>query len=388
MLKILHLMLACFYIDNYAYQENLLPKYHKLAGYDVEIIASPFNYDNKGDIVWEKQKRHYINENGIPVTRIMFRKGKLSKRLRKYDGLYNELERSAPDVIFVHGVQFSDVSVLCRYLKKHPEVKMYADSHTDEINSAHGWVSRRILHGVIWKYYADMLSKKAEKVFGVTPNRCLFLEQVYKLPKEKVELLIMGLDEKEADVENRASIRFKTREKYGISDRTFLILSGGKIDRNKKVMELMQAFSSIRKEDCKLIIFGAPDKDTSQEYMELCKNPNIINVGWISPKESYNLMLSSELGVFPGTHSVLWEQAVGCGLPCIFRKWEGMDHVDAGGNCLFVNEGSVQEIEQVLLKILDDALIYENMKNAAQRVSRQFYYSNIAKRAIGQNPDD
>ena len=36
-MKILHLMLACFYIDNYSYQENYLPKYHKKQGNDVEI---------------------------------------------------------------------------------------------------------------------------------------------------------------------------------------------------------------------------------------------------------------------------------------------------------------------------------------------------------------
>ena len=43
-MKIMHLMLSSFYIDNYSYQENLLPKYHKKLGYEVEIVASLFTF--------------------------------------------------------------------------------------------------------------------------------------------------------------------------------------------------------------------------------------------------------------------------------------------------------------------------------------------------------
>ncbi len=28
-MKIVHMCLGCFYPDNYSYQENMLPKYHK-----------------------------------------------------------------------------------------------------------------------------------------------------------------------------------------------------------------------------------------------------------------------------------------------------------------------------------------------------------------------
>ena len=37
-MKIVHLCLCSFFPDNYSYQENLLPKYHKRLGYDVEVI--------------------------------------------------------------------------------------------------------------------------------------------------------------------------------------------------------------------------------------------------------------------------------------------------------------------------------------------------------------
>lgn len=37
-----------FFVDNYTYQENLLPKYHKMAGHDVTIIASLVSFSEKG----------------------------------------------------------------------------------------------------------------------------------------------------------------------------------------------------------------------------------------------------------------------------------------------------------------------------------------------------
>ena len=39
-MKIIHCCLAAFYIDNFSYQENILPKIHKLQGNDVFIIKN------------------------------------------------------------------------------------------------------------------------------------------------------------------------------------------------------------------------------------------------------------------------------------------------------------------------------------------------------------
>ena len=49
-MKIVHLCLASFYPDNYSYQENLLPKFHKELGYDVEVIASTQSFDEYGKV--------------------------------------------------------------------------------------------------------------------------------------------------------------------------------------------------------------------------------------------------------------------------------------------------------------------------------------------------
>ena len=61
-MKILHLMLGCFYIDNYSYQENYLPKHHKLQGHDVEIVASLVTFDENGKATRLPHASKYTNE--------------------------------------------------------------------------------------------------------------------------------------------------------------------------------------------------------------------------------------------------------------------------------------------------------------------------------------
>ena len=97
-MKILHLCLACFYIDNYLYQENMLPKYHKDMGYDVEIIASTLSFDKNGNGC-NIESGIYNNEYGIKVTRLNYAKWsgtKIGKLLRVYDKTYEAIKKQGP----------------------------------------------------------------------------------------------------------------------------------------------------------------------------------------------------------------------------------------------------------------------------------------------------
>ena len=72
-MKILHCCLSCFYIDNYNYQENLLPRQNKIDGHDVSIIASTEVYINNTKLGYCEPKK-YVNEDGIPVDAFLIEK--------------------------------------------------------------------------------------------------------------------------------------------------------------------------------------------------------------------------------------------------------------------------------------------------------------------------
>ena len=89
-MRILHICLANYFVDNYAYQENMLTKYHKNAGDDVFVIASLFTFDKNGKGAYLKEATTYKNEYDIEVTRLDFKKNnKISKKLRYYNDTYN-----------------------------------------------------------------------------------------------------------------------------------------------------------------------------------------------------------------------------------------------------------------------------------------------------------
>ncbi len=384
-MRILHLCLSAFYIDNYGYQENILPKMHKLQGHEVKIIASTETYlENKklGYI----QPSQYINIDGIEVIRLPYvnwMPAFLAKKIRAYSGLEAELIKFKPDLIFLHDIQFASVREVVKYIKNNKEVRLIADGHTDYVNSARSWISKNILHKIIYKKFASLIEPYTETFYGTLPIRMDFFEKVYKLPSEKIKLLQLGADDTVYSIENKATIRKNTRIQFNLQDDDFVIITGGKIDLLKNIHRLVEAFRSISDKKLKLIIFGSLQTETLFLKDFFDQDERIIFLGWQDTSTIYNLLMSSDLGVFPGTHSVLWEQACGVGLPCVFKKWEGIQHVDLGGNCLFLKDDSVEEIQHVISKIYNDSELYNTMYNVSnEKCIEYFSYSKIAERAL------
>ena len=382
-MRILHICLANFYIDNYSYQENMLPKYHYKLGHKVEIIASLVSFDESGQACLLDKGSSYINEDGIPVTRLEFKKSKLNKRFRSYIGTYDAIVRANPDIIFVHGCQFLDIKYVKKYVQQYPEVKVYVDNHADFSNSATNWLSKNILHKIIWRHCARRIEPYTTKFYGVLPARVDFLGDMYGLPRDKIELLVMGADDELVASAKCAEVRNSIREKYGIDDDDFLIMTGGKIDRNKlQTLLLMEAMQGLKTDKVKLIVFGSVLPEYTRRFTELLGN-NVIYAGWVQATETYKYFNAADLVVFPGLHSVFWEQVVGLGKPCLFKYIQGFTHIDVGGNCDFLYEDSADEIKVKILSMLESPDKYERMKSVAQTEGMNaFSYRTIAEKSI------
>lgn len=379
-MKILHLMLASFYIDNYSYQENYLPKHHKAQGHEVEIVASLFTFDENGKGKWLPKPDRYVNEYGIPVTRLAFKRGKAARLLRRYDGMRAELERIAPDVIFIHGVQAADVTEVIRYCKRHPATRVYGDNHSDLVNSAKSWVSKNILHRVIWRYYTRRLEPYVQKFYGVLPARVDFLVDLYGLPKNKVELLVMGADDDCVAAALEPSVRAEKRAAYGLTDADFAVVTGGKIDRNKpQVLTLMKAVNELDDPQVKLLVFGSIHPALKEEF-EAQLSDRVQYVGWKQSADIYREFAAADVIAFPGLHSVLWEQAVAMGKPCLFRKLAGFDHIDLSGNCLYFTEDTPAAYGEVVRQAKTQQSALKHI--ALEKGKEAFSYHHIAKKAL------
>ncbi len=381
-MKIVHVCLGCFYVEHMSYQENILPKFHKLQGHDVSIIASQHSFDHN----YRNKQREiglFINEDGIPVTIVGYSKFPFWGRfLRFYPDLYKELESKSPDIIFVHGPQFFGNTHLNKYKKHHPAVRIICDNHSDYINTPIKPLKYFILNKLLWPTAVRNVRNTADFFWGVTPLRVQYLQEIYKIPKKKTGLLIMGGDDSLINFNQKKQYRSTLCRELKINEDDFIIVTGGKINFAKRTAELVQAVLKLNNPKVHLIVFGEfpPEMNDVKKMSE--ESTNIHTVGWIDSSRVYYYFLASDLGCFPGTHSVLWEQAVASGLPCIFRKWEGMDHVLVDNNCVLIETYDVDDLKKHLMRFVNDPVYYSAFKEGAEHSKVNFLYSEIAKKAI------
>lgn len=380
-MKVVHVIIANFYKEGYGYQENILPVKHMELGFETYVVTTNDEHP---------LGTHYINDEGLDVTclpqndSLLTRVRYLSLFLKKTKYLYEYLDRISPDIIFVHGLQAIDSLVVCKWCKKHPNVKLYVDQHADYYNTPITKFSTRIYYKIVFGYIAKQLSKFAIKFWGVTPWRVDYLQKVYGVNPTKTGLLVMGGDEKLVDWEHRECIRKDIRLKYNIPDDAFVVITGGKIDITKNIHLLIESAGRLKNNKVFLLVFGSLTDEMKDYCMPLFKD-NIKYLGWIDSKDVYPYFLSADLAVFPGTHSVLWEQSISCGIPGIFKDWDGgFSHVDCGGNAILLKDISVDILTTEIEKLIKQPTTYKEMRSASENLARkEFSYIEIAKKSIG-----
>ena len=386
--KVTHICLANFYCEGYTYQENMLSRFHRKLGFDVDVIASRVSFDGDGKPSLLSHTEEYTNKYGVHVRRLDYAKPeKVFRILRRYVGLDKILEDSSPDIIFVHGCQFLDASVVTDYADRHPDVALYVDNHADYSNSATNWLSKHVLHRVVWRHCARVLEPHARMFWGVLPARVDFLVENYGLPREKCSLLVMGADDDEVARASRPEVRAAVRSRFGFSGSDFVVVTGGKIDLAKtQTLLLMDAVLSMG-DDVKLLVFGPVVPELRGEFESRLREGKVVHVPWADSSEAYDYFSAADVVCFPGRHSVYWEQTAGMGKPLVVKRWPGTEHVDACGNVLFLESDRVEEIRCRLTEArsgLEDGALGEK----ARRATRGFMYSDISRRAIGLEAQD
>ncbi len=383
-LKIVHICLCGVVTDGYSYQDNLLTKFQKKNGHDVTMITSAWSYDADGKDLVRIESGSYTNEDGVKVIRLLIKGDKeFHNKTKRYHGVYKSIQNEKPDILFVHGCQFLDVDQVVKYIKKNRETKLFVDNHADFSNSAKGFISRYILHGILWRQRAKMLEPYSDMFYGVLPARVDFLRDIYHIPANKTKLLVMGVDDDAAESATNVDTILSVRKKYNINDDDFLIVTGGKIDMAKKqTIYLMKAVNEINNSKIKMILFGSIvdelKKDVEDNFSE-----RVIYAGWQNANDALKTFAASNLAVFPGRHSVYWEQVVGLGIPIVCKYWEGTTHVDIGGNVKFIRKDTVEDIERIIREVIYDKKEYNKMLNVAQSDRRKkFLYSRIAEQSI------
>lgn len=375
-MRILHCCLSCYYVDRFNYQENLLPRQNKQDGHDVKIIASTEVFKN-GRLDYTNTGR-YMNEDGIEVVRVPYSKVlpfKVMRKLRFYKGVYPVLENFRPDVIFFHGVSAGELLVIKKYVKKHKYVKLYLDSHETFFNTAKTPISR-----LIYKYVHGFFLKKAmpyiSKLFYVGIESKSYLKKMYHISDSELEWFPLGGIVFEDDIYNNK--RNITRESLDLKQEDILFMHSGKMDKEKKTMDILKAFLKTKNDKFKLILIGSfPDDVWSEVVPYIDKDKRISFLGWKNGEELINYLCAADIYLQPGSVSATLQNAICCKCGVLFYPHPGYGFLKHSGFSVKCET----DIRKALEEINKNPQVVDNMKKNSEKIGKEILdYKKLASR--------
>lgn len=379
-MKILHLCLANFYIDNYAYQENILPRINKEDGHEVRIIASTETYIDNIHYGYVKPSE-YVTEYGVPIKRLPYKKvltDFITHKFRAYPHLYEEISSFVPDVIMCHDIVFWSVLDVVRYKKTHPSVKLYADTHTADNNSGTNWLSLHVLHRIFYKYLVRKTLPHLEKYLYITEACRQFSLQNFGVPESIMEFYPLGgtlLPEEEY-----RAVRAKRRAELGLGENELLLVHSGKLDALKRTDELLRAFSIVPELNAKLAVIGSIPADRKALLTSLMEaDKRVAYLGWKSGEEFQEYLCACDFYCQPGSRSATLQNAVCRRCPVLSYPHEDYTKDLDYGNILWVR--TEEDMAMAFRRLAENLALLEPLREGSLRCARELLdYRKLAAR--------
>ncbi|MGQ9857032.1 MAG: glycosyltransferase family 4 protein [Fervidobacterium sp.] len=377
-MKIVHVVIPGPFTEDASYQENFLVKENKKAGHDVTVITSCYKWE-KGYIIKVPEEDKIIYD-GVRLIRLEYDKilnEFVSSKIRSCHKLIKYLYEIEPDVIFQHGIQSFTLFDLVEYKKKNPRVKLYVDSHSDLNNSAKNFLSRYLLHKMIYKPVIRRTFIYFDKIFYVSYEAKDFLVKMYGLPEYKLEFYPLGGIV--LTTEEKKRYRAEKRAELGMSDEDILLCHSGKIDRLKRTYELVQHFQRVKNENLRLIIIGTFLDGLEKKIMPLIESDTRIKyLGWKSSDDLIKYIAASDLYVQPGSQSVTMQVALCAGTPVLFSNAKS-HQAYMKGNAFMFNE--FKEMEDIFRLVSENPGILRDMSKRAFDIAKELLdYKKLAER--------
>lgn len=388
------LMICEFFNENLEYQENLLVKYYRKHGFDVTVITSTLDsvfdyYADKHDISKPTRIYEFL---GAKIIKLRYKRILMKNRLRWYDNIVPILEEEAPDLIYVHDIMLN-IHEATSYMHNHPGCKMIMDYHADYSNSGRSWLSLNILHGVIRRYfYLKPSLRYISKIFPIVPAGFLFLNEIYKIPYECMELLPLGADTDAADEARLSDARQKVRDALGLSYDAFVVFTGGKLNVVKQTHLLLEAIVGLKQSDIHVIIAGEADSENYKVNLQriAAGSSNIHFLGWKNNQEIYHCLAAADIAVFPASQSILWQQAISMHLPLIVGDTGGqsVEYLNLYDNIITLKKESItsESIALEIMKLYKDKNLCRTMQVGAGKVKdKMLNWNNLIYKTLQFN---
>lgn len=377
---IVHIDFTGTFNEEMNYQENLLPRVNVQHGHTVYFLTTCYRWNQ--DTEEKTVPGRYELKDGVRLIRIPFMRlgfEFLEKKLRAVNGLERILQELSPDVIMIHCAQTLACYPVMRYIKKHANVRLYVDSHTDFNNSANTFFSREILHRIVYKPIVRKLESFVDSFLCCTYECMVFMQEMYGISERKLELFSLGgLVPGDQEYMRR---RNKIRTLYNITPGEVLIVHSGKMDEMKKTVELVRAFNSLQTNDsARLLLLGAMDEYVKENIETIINdNDRIQYLGWKTGEEVTDYLCACDLYCQPGSQSATMQNAACCRSALLLYPHASYTYL-MGNDAAFWAEDE-DEIRQTLSHAINcQDLLKEKTKQAFEVATEKLDYNRLAAR--------
>jgi glycosyltransferase involved in cell wall biosynthesis len=253
------------------------------------------------------------------------------------------------------------------------------------------WLTKNGLMKILLRLSDRLIDALATNVLIDSPSQKKFLLDNHVVKSDNSIVLGKGsisgvdLDRFKPNLTMREEIRCK----FGLTNTVVLILFVGRLKRDKGVLDLIKAFSNVRRnlDNTALLIVG-PDEDGLESEIK-CKE-GVYLAPFTEFPEHY--MAASDVFCLPsyreGFGSVVIEAAA-CGVPSIGSNIYGLrDAIIDGETGILVHPKSVREIEKAIYKLVKgNKLRYKMGKAARTYVKENFSNDSVTKQLLALYKD-
>lgn len=155
-----------------------------------------------------------------------------------------------------------------------------------------------------------------------------------------------------------------TKKKYQIRTEKNIVFMG-RVEKRKRVLDLVEAFRLLQSDGTGLIIVGPDDK----KILAPVNDPNIYKIGPVYGDERFTLLSLSDIFCIPGHMGLSIVDAFWCGLPVVTENVihaPEIMYLKDGENGFVVAEGDVPQLAQKLDMLLRNHALRDEFSRAGR----------------------
>lgn len=252
------------------------------------------------------------------------------------------------------------------------------------------WVTKSGIKRKLLKGFDKLIGYFSTSSFADSPSQRDFLINEGVIPPKKIRVIgagsICGINPERFHPDAKA--KEAIRQELGISQDSRIILYVGRLNRDKGLFDLANAFNTIAKEhpDTVLVLVGAQEDVFFEEIQKICADyqDRLRYVSFTPFPEKY--MASADLFCLPSYREgfgMTVIEAAACGLPTVGSRIYGItDAIKDGETGLLFTARCTDELIQALSLLLINQSLLEHMSKLAQTRTLDLFTSQIITEAM------